>query len=513
MLNPGHIISRGAARAADKVALVTAERTLTYGELDALSDRVASGLLASGVRPREVVSIYSTNRWEWVVSYYAVLKAGCIVNTLNAMLTPPEVEYIANDCRAVAMIGAADRLTPIIERRGSIPALRELIAFDHPPAGASAWSELVERPADPLPALDIKPRDLCAIGYTSGTTGHPKGAMQSYEAVSLNCGLTATMHLRNDRDVLVSALPAPHVYGTIVINSTLVAGGTVVLLERFDAGEVLATIAERRATMFEGVPTMYAALLAHPDLPSTDLSSLTRCTSAGQTIPLDTLLEWQERSGAPLFELWGMTEVSGAVTTPAFHAGHVPGSVGVCYPATELRVVSLEDDAKLAPAGEPGELQIRGPLVMEGYLNQPEATAKAITPEGWYRTGDVGYIDRSGNVFVVDRLGDMIITAGYNIYPAELERVIAAHPAVSMVGVGPRPDPVKGELAVAYVVLRPGASCTEDDLLAHCREQLAAYKVPRAVRFVDDLPKTSSGKIMRRQLAKLDGEPASGRAA
>ena len=367
--------------------------------------------------------------------------------------------------------------------------------------GAVGFDELLSSDA-PVPQLTADPDTPSTIGYTSGTTGHPKGAVQSHRAVLLNCALTATMHGRREDDVVVTALPAPHVYGNVVINGTFLAGGTVVLMERFAPGEALRLITEHRATLFEGVPAMYAMLLADPGLAEADLSSLTRCTVGGQTIPLSTVERWQDRSGAPLIELWGMTEIAGLGTTHALHAPPVPGSIGVALPGIELRIADLSDVGRDAPVGEPGELMVRGPIVMTGYHGNPSATAETIEPDGWLHTGDVATKDATGHVFVVDRRKDMIITGGYNVYPAEVERVLAAHPSVAMVAAGPVPDAVRGELACAYVVPAAGTSPTEDELIAYAGEHLAAYKRPRFVRFVDALPATSTGKIMRRELIK-----------
>jgi long-chain acyl-CoA synthetase len=314
--------------------------------------------------------------------------------------------------------------------------------------------------------------------------------------------LTATMHGRTPDDVVVTPLPAPHVYGNVVVNGTFLAGGTVVLMERFASGEALRLIGEHRATMFEGVPAMYAMMLAEPGLADADLTSLTRCTVGGQTIPTSTIERWQQRSGAPLIELWGMTEISGLGTTHALHAPPVPGSIGVSLPGVAVRIADLADVGRDAAQGEPGELMVRGPIVMIGYHGSPEATAETIEPDGWLHTGDIAMMDETGHVFVVDRRKDMIITGGYNVYPAEIERVLATHPAVAMVAAGPVPDPVRGELACAYVVLAEGASTTEEELIAYAGEHLAAYKRPRAVRFVSSLPATSTGKIMRRELIK-----------
>ena len=265
---------------------------------------------------------------------------------------------------------------------------------------------------------------------------------------------------------------------------------------------------------------MYAMMLAAPEIERADLSSLTRSTVGGQTISTSVIREWERRSdGAPLLELWGMTEISGLGTTHALHAPNVHGSIGVALPGVEVRISSLDDRTARATTGEAGELCIRGPLNMLGYYGRPDWTAGAIDADGWLHTGDVAYANADGHFFVVDRLKDMIITGGYNVYPAEIERVLATHPAVAMVAIGRVADDLKGEVARAYVVLRPDARATEAEIVEHCRPHLAAYKLPRSVRFVTDLPKTSTGKIMRRELGTLDAarsprrfkRPASGR--
>jgi len=294
------------------------------------------------------------------------------------------------------------------------------------------------------------------------------------------------------------------VYGNVVINSIFMAGGTVVLMERFDPEGALERMVRYRATLFEGVPTMYMTMLAHPRLGHYDLSSLTRCTVGGQTFAETMARAWEDRSRAPLLELWGMTELAGLGTTHALYAPNVHGSIGVALPGIDVRVAAFDDASHTMPVGEPGELMVRGPIVMQGYYGNKKATAETIEPDGWLHTGDVAVADESGHFRMVDRRKDMIITAGYKVYPAEIERVLAGHPAVAMSAVGPIADEVKGELARAYVVLRPDVAVTETDLIDFCRSHLAAYKLPRSVRFVADLPKTSTGKIMRRELRALD---------
>jgi long-chain acyl-CoA synthetase len=328
--------------------------------------------------------------------------------------------------------------------------------------------------------------------------------MQSHRSLVLNCAYTATMHVRTPEDVVVTALPSAHVYGNVVLNSTWMAGGRVVLMTRFDPEGAIRRIEQHGATMFEGVPAMYATMLATPALAGADLSTLTRSTVGGQTIAESVIESWETRTGAPLIELWGMTELSGLGSTHALYAPNVHGSIGVALPGNELRVVSTEDGVTECRPGEPGELVARGPLVTLGYYHDDAATAEAITPEGWLRTGDVATHDGAGRFFVVDRLKDMILTAGYNVYPAEIERVLIGHASVALVAVGREPDEVKGEVAHAYVVPAPGSTPDAEELTGYCRQHLAAYKVPRAIHFVDQLPTTSSGKLMRRMLRQPD---------
>lgn len=502
MNGPGEILPRTAARFPRKTALVTATRMLTYTELDQASSRVAAALASRGIRPGDRVSLYAQNRWEWIVTYHAVLKAGAVVNPINVMLTAGEVRYVLRDCQAAALFAPADKLAELEGTLKEVDTLRCVVCFDGPRPGAEAFTDCLTTSATQQ-SVRVVPDQPSTIGYTSGTTGQPKGAVQSQQAVLMNCELTARMHGRTRSDTVVTALPAPHVYGNVAINSTFLVGGTVVLMERFDPGAALALVEKHRATMFEGVPAMYAMLLAHHRLGAADLSSLTRCTVGGQTIAPATIERWERVSGARLIELWGMTELSGLGTTHWLDADPCPGSIGVALPGLEVRVRDLDDSTCTAPARTPGELLVRGPLVMLGYFGNDSATAETIDDNGWLHSGDIAYSDDTGHLFIVDRRKDMIITAGYNIYPAEIERVLAAHPAVAMVAVGPIPDEIKGETARAYVVPTDDATATEEELIAYCSGKIAAYKVPRSVQFVATLPQTSTGKIMRRKLAEL----------
>jgi len=495
----GELLSRLADRWSDKLALIASGRSLTYAELHAESNRVAAALLKSGVRPGDRVALLSQNSWQWIAAYYGVLKAGAVVNPLNVMLTAAEVSYILRDAGTSALLASSERLAELGDKLTALPDLQIVMSLDPVDGQTCVFHVTDEAETDSLPAHPNEPGSLACIAYTSGTTGHPKGAMQTHRSLVLNAAYTASMHVRTEGDVVVTALPAPHVYGSVVINSTFMAGGCVILHERFNAAAVLSDIEEHGATMFEGVPAMYAMLLADPALDRTDMSSITRSTVGGQTIAVSILQEWERQSGAPLLEVWGMTELSGLATTHALHAPNVHGSIGVAYPGVELRVAPLDDPEGECGPGARGELMVRGPIVMLGYFGRTEATAEAITPTGWLRTGDIATHDGSGRYFVVDRLKELILTGGYNVYPSEIERVLIGHESVALAGVAPHSDPIKGEVAHAYVVLAPGSSPDTDALLSYCRQHLAAYKVPRAIHFVDSLPMTSSGKLMRRK--------------
>jgi long-chain acyl-CoA synthetase len=263
-------------------------------------------------------------------------------------------------------------------------------------------------------------------------------------------------------------------------------------------------ISEFKATLMDGVPTAYYYLLAHPQFESYDLSSLTRCWVGGQTLPAAKSQEFTARTGVPVHEVWGMTELAGVASANPVVGPNKPGTIGIPYPGNAMRVVDSEDASRELAAGEAGELMFRGPLVMNGYYRNNAATAKSIEQDGWLHTGDIATMDEDGFFTIVDRKTDMILTAGYNVYPAELERVLCMHPAVALAAVGAVDDEFRGELAKAYVILRDGSDVTREALISHCREHLAAYKVPRAVQFVGEVPMTSSGKIMRRLLRDLD---------
>ena len=498
------ILPAAAARHGERTALVVNESRLSFRELDNLSNRVANGLVAMGVEPGDRVSLFGANGWEWVVAYYGIAKTGAVLNPLSSMLATDELGYTLADAGARVVIGSP-------AKAGQLRELKTAGALDHvvlwgtdPAEDATMLGDWLSHCGAEFSVRTRQPSDLAVIAYTSGTTGRPKGAMQSQRAVMAAAVGTALMAARTSQDRVVTALPLFHVYGSCVMNAAMLAGSMLIALPRFSEVGMLEAIATHRATLMDGVPTAYYYLLAHADFDRYDLSSLRLCWVGGQTLPAAKSLEFTRRTGCPVHEVWGMTELSGATSANPAYGINKPGTIGLPYPGNAFRVVDIDDARREMPRGEAGELMYRGPLVMMGYHNNPAATAETVRPDGWLHTGDIAVMDDDGYATIVDRKKDMILTAGFNVYPAELERVLCMHPAVALSAVGSIPDEAKGELAKAYVILRPGSRVTSSSLFAHCREHLAAYKIPRAIQFVDSVPMTPSGKIMRRMLKSID---------
>ena len=499
----GQILPEAARRFGDKTALVVEGATFGFAELDALSSRVAHGLVSVGVAPGDRVTLYGPNCWEWVVAYYAIAKTGAVVNPISSMLTSEEVGYVVRDSGARVLVTSGDKGQPLLDLVGT--DLEHLVTWgSEVPPGATSLAQWTDGADHDFPLVPRAAGDLGAICYTSGTTGHPKGAMQSNRSVVAAGVGTVLMGARGPDDRVLNSLPLAHVYGSCVLNAVMLAGSTLIMVPRFEADAVLAAIATHRATLMDGVPTAYYYLLAHPGFDQADLSSLTRCWVGGQTLPAAKALEFTARTGCPIHEVWGMTELAGAASANPVVGPNKPGTIGIAFPASAMQVVDIEDPSIVLGPGERGELMFRGPLVMDGYYGNDAATRASIEPDGWLHSGDIATVDEDGYFTIVDRKTDMILTAGFNVYPAEVERVLCMHPSVALAAVTGVPDEVKGELAKAYVVLKPGAVATSEDLVAHCREHLAAYKIPRAVQFVSEVPITASGKIMRRLLKDYD---------
>lgn len=491
----GEMLRAAARRFGDREFLIAPDRILSFAEVDQLADQAAAGLASLGIGQADKVTLWVENGWRWLVAYYGVLKLGAIVNPVNILLTAEEVAYIARDCGAKAVIAAAEKVALLTDRL-AVPVIADRFSEQR-----SISLDALLMTAGRFPEPSVAAKDPAAICYTSGTTGHPKGAMLRHSTIVMNTMMTSLMHARSASDTVVSALPCPHVYGNIVMNSAIACGSRLVLLPRFDESAVFDAIERHAATVFDGVPTMYLKMLNHPQRSRAKLSTLRLCTVGGQTMPTVSMEEVEQTFGCRLIELWGMTELGGLGTTHPHNGPRRLGSIGIPLPLSFAKVVDVNDPTREVSVGTVGELMIRGPLVMAGYYNNPEATLEAIEPEGWLHTGDLVRQDAEGYLYVMDRKKEVIINGGYNVYPAEVERVLAQHPAVAIAAVAALKDALKGQVPKAFVVLRPGAACSSEELIDHCKAALAAYKVPRAVEFLPDLPKTSTGKILRRALA------------
>jgi long-chain acyl-CoA synthetase len=490
-LNVARFLETAAREGPARPALIFEGRTWSYGELDREAGRVASGLAHRGVRAGQRVCLHLGNRPEFVVAYYACQKLGATAVSLNVTYVRDELDYILRDSGAVAILsgGAAAASLPSPE---ATPAVRLRVGTADP--GAIAFADVAADP--PLQAVDAEREDVAAILYTSATTGRPKGVMLTQANVVSNAHATVH-HLRmTGADRGLCALPLFHCFGqNFILNALVAAGGTLVLQERFVPGEFLAAVPRHGVTLLYAVPTMFIVLLA--SRPSAgDLATVRLSFSAAAMLPGDVEQRWRTETGQLIVQGYGLTE-SSPFATYNHERAHRPGSVGTPIENVEVRVVD-ETGGPVAD-GALGELVIRGPNVMKGYLGKPAETAEALRG-GWLHSGDIGYRDADGYFYVVDRVKDMINVAGFKVFPREVEEVLFEHPAVSEAAVLGAPDPVKGEVVRACVVLRPGQHVSSGELIDRCRDRVASYKVPVVVEFLAALPKSSTGKVLKKEL-------------
>ena len=490
----GDLIRKQAARYGPKMLFECNGVRRSYAEFDARTTRLAGGLQALGVRPGDRLACYMPNSIELIEAYYATSKAGAVTVFLNALLTAREIRYVLQDSEAKAIITAPSLLPNVQEVRGDAKRLETIVVHGATvPPEAVRFDDLLNRGTyKPVP---VKVEDVAWLGYTSGTTGQPKGAILTHLGATHVAAVVVDRFGYREDDLILCALPLFHSYA---LNSCMIqvmmAGASQVILERFTPDGVLQAIQDHRITVFPGVPTMFNYLVNFPDRARYDLKSLRICKSAGAVMPAKLMHDFEGLYGVPLVDAYGITEAHSFVTLNDPKGKRPDGSCGKAIEGVEVRIVDRED--REVAAGERGELVYRGPNLPLGYVNRPEATAEALKG-GWYHSGDVAYMDAEGYIYIVDRIKDTIICGGYNIYPKEVEDVIYAHPAVLDVAVVGVPDEAKGEIPKACVVLKPGAATTGAELEAYCRQNLAAYKVPRVIEFMDKVPKTASGKTQR----------------
>jgi long-chain acyl-CoA synthetase len=524
MLNLAVLLEDSARSVPDRDAVACGTTRLTYAELDAAASRVAAGLAARGIGPGDHVALSCPNLPWFPVVYYGILKAGAAVVPLNVLLTEREIAYHLADSAAKAYFcfeGTAD--LPL--GKAGLAAYQRTASCEHfvllttdpaatsPTPDAETLAEFTHRQPATFGYVATAETGTAVILYTSGTTGQPKGAELTHSNMVQNALLANRLFGLHPHDVHLITLPLFHSFGqTVQLNAGFATGATVVLLPRFDAGQALALMQRERVTFFAGVPTMYHALLHCEDAP--DIAAIADrlrvAVSGGAALPAELLRRFEERFGVPILEGYGLSETSPVATFNRVDRPRRPGSVGL--PVWGVQVKIIADDGTEAATGEPGEIAIRGHNVMKGYFRRPEATVEAIDAQGWFRTGDVGTRDADGYLYIVDRKKDMIIRGGFNVYPRELEEVLLTHPDVSLAAVVGVPHPSHGEEVKAFVVRVPGATLTEAELVAWCKQNMAAYKYPRIVEFRGTLPMTATGKILKRELVAADSaQPAGAR--
>jgi long-chain acyl-CoA synthetase len=493
-MNIAHNVERGRRFFPEKPALIFEGKSFIYKDLDEMVNRVANSLRGLGIQRGDRVALYLPNILEFITSYLGIQKIGAVAVSLNAMLKSREVKLILDDCSAVAII-TTEQLRENVNDP-DLPDLKHIVIAEGRTVDGIALDQLMTRASADARAVEMARDEPAAILYTSGTTGFPKGVTLSHGNVISNiysknryCGM------RPD-DRLLLFLPLFHCFGqNAILNSGLNACATIVLQRRFAPDLALNAIGSDRITMFFSVPTVFIVLL-NMDTADYDLSSVRYYFTAGAAMPVEIAQRWQEKHRTTLYEGYGLTE-----TSPFASYNHALrykfGSIGTPIENVDMKIVGL-DSHEVSP-GEWGEIVVRGPNVMLGYWNRPSETAQAVR-NGWLHTGDIGTMDDEGYFYIVDRLKDMINTAGFKVYPVEVESVIYKHPGVAEVAVYGAPDPVRGEIVKANIVLKAGQVATEEEIIAFCRERIANFQVPRAIEFVDSIPKNATSKMLKRLL-------------
>ncbi|NMP23525.1 long-chain-fatty-acid--CoA ligase [Sulfobacillus harzensis] len=488
----------------DNPAIYFYGKQWTYDQLWQDARRFARALQDRGIKVGERVALMLPNCPQFVIAYYGTLMAGGIVTQINPLLVPRELEALLVDSQSSAIIAFDGVLDKVAAVRANT-SLRMVIGVSLTGSAAMDGVEdfsqvLTQVTGEPAP-IDGSNQDVAALQYTGGTTGRSKGAMLTHRNLVSNVlqnYYISDQGMTVGEEVMLTVLPLFHVYGmTVCMNLGIYLGAKLVMLPRFDIKDVLTAIKEHGVTMFPGVPTMYVALLQAADVEAYDVSSVRICNSGSAPMPVELMARFESRTGAVILEGYGLSEASPVTHSTPLWGKRKPGTVGIALPSTECRVVDPESGRDVAP-GELGELWIRGPQVMQGYWNRPTETAETLTADGWLRTGDVASYDEEGYVAIMDRLKDLIIASGYNVYPREVEEVLYQHPDVVEAVVVGAPDAYRGETVRAVVVPRKDSGLTVEALTQYLNANLAAYKRPKIIEFREQLPKSAVGKILRR---------------
>jgi long-chain acyl-CoA synthetase len=501
--NLATMLRESATATPDKPLAHINDLSFSYAQVDEISGRVASALLALGLEPGDKVAVQLPNLPQFLFTYFGILKAGLVMVPLNPLLRAPEVQYHLEDSDAKVLVTFEMFAEEAVKGASAVDAVTTYVVNmpgnDQRPEGTKHYDELyfAEDTRDITP---MGADDTAVLLYTSGTTGKPKGAELTHFQLFMNCTVAGELFGFRDDDIGLAVLPLFHVFGlSSVLNTAVRYGGTIVLVPRFELEPVVDAIEKHRCTIFSGVPTMYFGLLKM-DLTGRDLSSLRVGVSGGAAIPGEVIKAFEEKfPGVVILEGYGLSESASTTTFNVNAEQRKVLSIGKPIWGVEVRIVD-EDDKELPPGEDNvGEIVIRGHNIMKGYYKKPEATAEAFR-NGWFHTGDLAYRDEDGYLFIVDRKKDLIIRGGYNVYPREIEEVLYANPSIAEAAVIGKADEKLGEEVVAVVTLAEGADCTPEDVIAYCKERLAAYKYPREVRIVDALPMGPTGKILKKEL-------------
>ncbi len=503
-MNVANIIQSGVEKNPDKVAIIFEDQKITYGELTKRINRIANGLVQLGLGQGDVVSLFLPSLPELIISYLGIVKAGMVVNVVNAMLKDIEVEYILKDCQPRAVI-LDSRRTGIIDRvKDKVDSLQfQILVGEERKENYIAYEDLMSKTPDQFSACDRDEEDLCHLMYTSGTTGWPKGVMATHRNIYHNATEFGKAHF-HEEDTLMVATPIFHCWG--LINGTFgmfTRHGTVITVERFYPERALADIERLRPTVFIGVPPMYNLLVKSRDLPGRDVTSINYCLSAATKMPVELIKMVEERLKWKYAEAWGLTEVSCVATTAPVSKTKI-GSCGRAMAETKIRVV--DETGQEVPSGERGELLVKGTCVTKGYLNKPEATREVFDADGWFHSGDIAIMDEDGYAYIVDRSKDMINVGGEKVFPSEVEDIMLTNPKIKDLALVGMPDELKGEAVKAFIVLKEGEEGTVEEIQEFCKERMAPYKVPTVVEFVEEIPRSASGKALRRLLREGQSE-------
>jgi long-chain acyl-CoA synthetase len=498
MTNLSHNLAESAAIYPNRPAVRMDDEVLTYSALDRLASQLVTLLHDRGVGPGDRVGLMLPNVAQFPIAYYGILRAGAVVVPMNPLLKEREMEYYLDDSGAKLLLAWPDAIAEAAA--GAKAAGVDLLTvvpgeFEATLAAQEPTSDPVSRASD----------DTAVVLYTSGTTGKPKGAELTHGGLNRNQAVMArTLMEIGPDDVVMGCLPLFHVFGMgCGMNSAISSGSLLTLIPRFTPGKALEVIQRDQVTVFQGVPTMYAAMLGAPQREKYDVSTVRCCVSGGAALPVEVLRSFEEAFGCIILEGYGLSESSPVAAFNHPHAGRKPGSIGTPIEGVRMRLV--DENRLVVAAGEIGEIEICGHNVMKGYWNKPDATAVAIDADGWLSTGDMARQDGEGYYFIVDRKKDLLIRGGYNVYPREVEEVLYEHPAVAEAAVVGIPHALLGEEIGAAVQLKAGQTATTEELRDHVKQRIAAYKYPRVVWIVDELPKGPTGKILRREIEIPEG--------